>query len=89
MLKIGTMTLSSSPDRWVWSMQGMGEYMVGSVREYIDKLLLPMIEVKRRWNCLLPIKINVFVWRLMIDRLPCRLNLSRRGMDINSVVCVT
>ncbi|GJR12387.1 RNA-directed DNA polymerase, eukaryota, reverse transcriptase zinc-binding domain protein [Tanacetum coccineum] len=31
--------------------------------------------------------VNIFVWRLSLDRLPTWLNLSLRGLDIPSVVC--
>ncbi|GJY61617.1 RNA-directed DNA polymerase, eukaryota, reverse transcriptase zinc-binding domain protein, partial [Tanacetum coccineum] len=35
----------------------------------------------------IPIKINIFAWRVCIDKLPLRLNLSLRGIDIPSILC--
>ncbi|GKF26000.1 RNA-directed DNA polymerase, eukaryota [Tanacetum coccineum] len=35
----------------------------------------------------MPIKINVFAWRFRLDKLPTRLNLSLRGIDILTTVC--
>ncbi|PWA54903.1 RNA-directed DNA polymerase, eukaryota, Reverse transcriptase zinc-binding domain protein [Artemisia annua] len=35
----------------------------------------------------IPIKINIFAWRVSLDRLPSRLNLSIRGLDIPSIFC--
>lgn len=32
-----------------------------------------------------PIKVNVFAWRTRRDRLPTRLNVSNRGMLVNSI----
>ncbi|GJV55226.1 reverse transcriptase domain-containing protein [Tanacetum coccineum] len=32
-------------------------------------------------------RVNVFMWRLSLDRLPHRLNLSSRGMDIPTISC--
>nr|GEV77987.1 RNA-directed DNA polymerase, eukaryota, reverse transcriptase zinc-binding domain protein [Tanacetum cinerariifolium] len=34
-----------------------------------------------------PRMINVFMWRLALDRLPHRFNLSRRDFDIDSILC--
>ncbi|GKA78947.1 putative ribonuclease H-like domain-containing protein, partial [Tanacetum coccineum] len=34
-----------------------------------------------------PIKINIFAWKVCLDKLPTRLNLSLRGIDIPSIVC--
>ncbi|GKD14429.1 RNA-directed DNA polymerase, eukaryota [Tanacetum coccineum] len=34
-----------------------------------------------------PIKVNVFAWRARLDRLPTRLNLSKRGILTNSIAC--
>ncbi|GJY85810.1 RNA-directed DNA polymerase, eukaryota, reverse transcriptase zinc-binding domain protein, partial [Tanacetum coccineum] len=32
-------------------------------------------------------KVNVFIWRFILDRLPTRLNLSLRGIEIPSIEC--
>nr|GEW19317.1 hypothetical protein [Tanacetum cinerariifolium] len=31
--------------------------------------------------------VNIFLWRLCLDRLPTRLNLSKRALDIPSIKC--
>ncbi|GKA23721.1 RNA-directed DNA polymerase, eukaryota, reverse transcriptase zinc-binding domain protein [Tanacetum coccineum] len=36
---------------------------------------------------LIPIKVNVLAWRICLDRLPTRLNLSFRGLEIPSILC--
>ncbi|GKC53288.1 RNA-directed DNA polymerase, eukaryota [Tanacetum coccineum] len=40
-----------------------------------------------RWVKTVPIKINIFAWKVCLDRLPTRLNLSLRGLDIPSISC--
>ncbi|GJX42535.1 RNA-directed DNA polymerase, eukaryota [Tanacetum coccineum] len=35
----------------------------------------------------MPIKINVFAWIIRLDKLPTRLNLSLKGIDITTIVC--
>ena len=50
--------------------------------------MLPNIPFQTKWNKLVPIKVNVFIWRLVLDRLPFPWNLSRRGMDIPFLDCL-
>ncbi|GKB58259.1 RNA-directed DNA polymerase, eukaryota, partial [Tanacetum coccineum] len=40
-----------------------------------------------RWIKLLPIKINVFAWKVSPDALPTRCNMSPRGIEILSILC--
>nr|GEY11911.1 RNA-directed DNA polymerase, eukaryota [Tanacetum cinerariifolium] len=51
------------------------------------KLMLSADNVATRWLRHLPIKINVFLWRLSINRLPSRVNLDRKGIDVDSLLC--
>nr|GEX68341.1 ribonuclease H-like domain-containing protein [Tanacetum cinerariifolium] len=64
-----------------------GVFSVKSAREEIDKHLLVTSSSPTRWSKLLPIKVNVFSWRMILDKLPTRVNLSNRGMDIPCVLC--
>ena len=36
---------------------------------------------------LYPIKVNVFLWRLSLNKLPSRVNLDRKGIDVGSILC--
>ncbi|GKF99168.1 RNA-directed DNA polymerase, eukaryota, partial [Tanacetum coccineum] len=42
---------------------------------------------KTRWMKVVPIKVNVLDWKVKLDYLPTRLNVSRRGMNIESILC--
>ncbi|GJS24354.1 RNA-directed DNA polymerase, eukaryota [Tanacetum coccineum] len=84
---VDSVILSNSNDRWVWLLDPSGEYSVSSARTYIDDLLLPTISSPTRWAKVVPIKINIFGWKVCLDKLPTRLNLSLRGIDIPSIVC--
>ncbi|GKC21548.1 RNA-directed DNA polymerase, eukaryota, reverse transcriptase zinc-binding domain protein [Tanacetum coccineum] len=72
---------------WVWSLEGSGEFSVSSVRKLIDDALLPEVTTKTRWIKAVPIKVNVHAWKVKLDALPTRLNISHRGMDIGSILC--
>nr|GEV01965.1 RNA-directed DNA polymerase, eukaryota [Tanacetum cinerariifolium]GEV02301.1 RNA-directed DNA polymerase, eukaryota [Tanacetum cinerariifolium] len=57
---------------------------VKDVRCMLDDFFLPRDEVATRWLPHLPIKLNVFAWRLYLDRLPTKSNLIRRGIQVSS-----
>nr|GEX87753.1 RNA-directed DNA polymerase, eukaryota [Tanacetum cinerariifolium] len=75
-------------DRWVWNLENSGEFSVASIRRKIDDSRFPTIGDKTRWVKFVPIKINVFAWKVTVNALPTRYNLSRRGMDIQSLSCL-
>lgn len=80
--------LNQSLDKWIWSLNSSGEYSVASFRYLIDKHLLPISEMKTSWIRYVPIKANIFAWKVMTNSLPTRFNISRRGIDIMSLECV-
>ncbi|GJU75589.1 RNA-directed DNA polymerase, eukaryota, reverse transcriptase zinc-binding domain protein [Tanacetum coccineum] len=41
----------------------------------------------RCWRKMVPIKVNILAWKVKLDGLPTRCNLSKRGLDINSILC--
>nr|GEX66957.1 hypothetical protein [Tanacetum cinerariifolium] len=63
--------------QWNWS----------SARRLFDSKLLPSIQTPTVWDKFLPRKVNIFLWRLSLDRLPHRLNHSSRGFDIPTISC--
>ncbi|GJV05968.1 RNA-directed DNA polymerase, eukaryota, reverse transcriptase zinc-binding domain protein [Tanacetum coccineum] len=80
--------LNNSQDKWSWSLNTVGEYTVASARYLIDVRLLPKGELKTRWIRYVPIKVNTFAWKVMTNSIPTRFNISRRGIDIESLACV-
>nr|GFA47727.1 hypothetical protein [Tanacetum cinerariifolium] len=79
--------ISNSNDRWSWSLDGGGDFTVSSVRKAIDNHILPKGTTKTRWIKEVPIKINIHAWKVKNDCFPTRFNMSRRGMDIDSILC--
>ncbi|GJW30398.1 RNA-directed DNA polymerase, eukaryota [Tanacetum coccineum] len=79
--------LSNSEDRWVWDLNGDGVFRVKDVRNLLDETFLPKADTPTRWIKSIPIKVNVFVWKALQDRLPTRSNLVRRNILIDSLSC--
>nr|GEX40472.1 RNA-directed DNA polymerase, eukaryota, reverse transcriptase zinc-binding domain protein [Tanacetum cinerariifolium] len=80
-------TLSNSDDRWSWSLVGFGDFSVSSIRMLINNAILPKGISKTRCIKEVPIKINVHAWKVIHDWLPTRFNISRRGIEIESILC--
>nr|GEX06246.1 chaperone protein DnaJ 1, mitochondrial isoform X2 [Tanacetum cinerariifolium] len=79
--------LSNMDDRWFWDLNGDGVFRVKDVRILLDEAFLPKMKVPTRWIKSIPIKVNVFAWKLFLDRLPTRSNLARRKVSIPSLAC--
>ncbi|GJZ60788.1 RNA-directed DNA polymerase, eukaryota, reverse transcriptase zinc-binding domain protein [Tanacetum coccineum] len=80
---VGEAPLSISEDTCVWNLGSNGTFTVKDARNIIDQKTLPSTS----WDKIIPRKVNIFMWRLLLDRLPHMLNISLRGMDIPAISC--
>ncbi|GKA18396.1 RNA-directed DNA polymerase, eukaryota, reverse transcriptase zinc-binding domain protein, partial [Tanacetum coccineum] len=74
-------------DRWKWDLESSGDFSVASARMLIDGKTLPEVGSRTRWVRYVPNKVNVHAWKVKINGLATRFNVSRRGIDINSLSC--
>ena len=72
---------------WTWDLEQDGMYTVRSLRKEIDSRILVAAPIQTIWCKAAPRKVNLFIWRLLRDRLPTRDNLQVRGIDITSALC--
>nr|GEZ94542.1 RNA-directed DNA polymerase, eukaryota [Tanacetum cinerariifolium] len=84
---VHAVTLVPLFDRWVWSLESLREFSVASVRKVIDEKRISNMTTMTRWIKCVPIKVNVLTWKIKIAALPTRLNISRRGINIDSILC--
>ncbi|GJQ98498.1 putative RNA-directed DNA polymerase [Tanacetum coccineum] len=85
--EIGQLNIDVNEDTCTWSLGPNGTFTVKDARYRIDQNILPTLAHATTWDKSIPRKVNVFMWRLSLDRLPHRLNLSSRGMDIPAISC--
>nr|GEV15434.1 RNA-directed DNA polymerase, eukaryota [Tanacetum cinerariifolium] len=83
---VNSVTLSISNDRWIWSLDSSGEFSIISTRLYIDDHLLLAVGAPTRWVKEVPIKTNIMVWKVSLDKLPTRLNLYLWARNITTKV---
>nr|GEY18831.1 RNA-directed DNA polymerase, eukaryota [Tanacetum cinerariifolium] len=76
---ISLISLSPQPDRFVWSLSNSGTFFVASLRKVIDENRYPGGLSRTRWLKYVPLKVNITAWKIKLDALRTRLNISRRG----------
>ncbi|KAI3761910.1 hypothetical protein L1987_52333 [Smallanthus sonchifolius] len=85
---LGSVSLSESRDKWSWGIDEGGEFTVSNVK----KLLREDRDIHREhvmnWESWVPLKVNLHMWRAEMDRVPTRLELVRRRINIPDVSCV-
>ncbi|GJV02090.1 RNA-directed DNA polymerase, eukaryota [Tanacetum coccineum] len=82
-----SVVLSNAEDRWVWDLNGEGSFRVKDARSLIDEFLLPNSNTETRWVKVVPIKVNIFAWKVSLDRLPTCSNLMKRGVMVSPSSC--
>nr|GEU66298.1 RNA-directed DNA polymerase, eukaryota, reverse transcriptase zinc-binding domain protein [Tanacetum cinerariifolium] len=80
-------SLAVMNDKWTWALEGSGGFFVASVRKLLDDKRLSVVSSHTRWIKAVPIKVNIHAWKVRLDSLPTRLNISRRCIDIMSILC--
>ncbi|GKA51027.1 RNA-directed DNA polymerase, eukaryota, reverse transcriptase zinc-binding domain protein [Tanacetum coccineum] len=74
-------------DRHIWSLDSSEVYTVASMRKLLDDHRSSLVSSTTRWVKYVPIKVNVNAWKVKMNALPTRFNISRRGIDIESILC--
>ncbi|GJY64199.1 putative RNA-directed DNA polymerase, eukaryota, reverse transcriptase zinc-binding domain protein [Tanacetum coccineum] len=87
LVEISHLDVQADIDKCIWSLDNDGVFSVGALRRLIDDHLLPSLGFPTTWDKDLPRKVNIFMWRLKLDKLPHRLNLSLRGIEIPEISC--
>nr|GEX10991.1 RNA-directed DNA polymerase, eukaryota [Tanacetum cinerariifolium] len=75
-------------DKWYfWSLESEWDYSVASIRKLIDEKHFQELGISTRWVKSVPSKVNITAWKIKTNALPTRFNLSRREMDIDTLMC--
>ncbi|GJV08263.1 putative reverse transcriptase domain-containing protein [Tanacetum coccineum] len=74
-------------DRRFWDLNGDGCFRVKDVHRLLDDMLLSKSDVPSRWVKQILIKVNILAWKISMDRLPTRVILHRRGVQVSPISC--
>lgn len=75
-------------DSWEWIIGPSFDFSVACTRTFIDDIYLGEGTVTFNWNNFVPIKINVFGWKLSLHRLPTKDLLFYLGVQVQDMDCV-
>ncbi|KAJ9544053.1 hypothetical protein OSB04_023760 [Centaurea solstitialis] len=78
---------SENFDSWKWEGDPSGVFLVKSLRSIIDNISNSPFAGQVFWNKWLPPRVNCFIWRVCLVRIPTKSNLRSRGIPIPSDVC--
>ncbi|XP_071712589.1 uncharacterized protein [Rutidosis leptorrhynchoides] len=76
-------------DSWQWKLASNGIFSTSKLSRIIDDILLQDGRTRQattRHN-LVPLKVEVFMWRVLNMRIPVLTELDKRGIDLDSVRC--
>ncbi|GJT58545.1 RNA-directed DNA polymerase, eukaryota, reverse transcriptase zinc-binding domain protein [Tanacetum coccineum] len=79
--------LTLHEDQWECTVMDSRVFTVKGLRTHIIAMSNNTLSNPTRWNKILPLKINIFSWRTSNTRLPTRLNLDIRGVDLHTIRC--
>ncbi|GKV18426.1 hypothetical protein SLEP1_g28813 [Rubroshorea leprosula] len=89
----GVKITQECPNKWEWIHDKEGHYTTKTAYHLLatDQSGPSGSTIfKRIWNPILPTKVSAFNWQLMLDRIPTKVNLLRRGIikDMEESKCV-
>jgi hypothetical protein len=90
-------SLSMTKDKWVWSVEDDGVFSVKSCYSLLSRRAVSLVDIpavhnfvfQRIWKSVAPLKVNAFFWQALIDKIPSRSNLFRRGVvqEVEDTYC--
>ncbi|KAJ0837207.1 putative reverse transcriptase zinc-binding domain-containing protein [Helianthus annuus] len=79
--------MNGGKDKWVWNHCSSGKFSVAAVKHWLGQNYGAPLVRFMRWESWLPSKINIFIWRLELDRIPTRMALVNRRVNIIDSRC--
>ncbi|KAJ0732921.1 putative RNA-directed DNA polymerase [Helianthus annuus] len=76
------------PDRWVWRHDQPELFSVANIKRLAAEASRSVPAYLFRWNNLVPKKVGVVAWRAIAERLPTRLALVYRNVNIGDTRCI-
>ncbi|PWA56032.1 RNA-directed DNA polymerase, eukaryota, Reverse transcriptase zinc-binding domain protein [Artemisia annua] len=81
------LNLSDEHDSWEFIIDPSRKFSVKAIRNHIALSTSFQPSQPTHWNKMLPSKVNILLWRVMNKRIPTRMNLDKRGIDLDTVRC--
>ncbi|KAF5772400.1 putative reverse transcriptase zinc-binding domain-containing protein [Helianthus annuus] len=86
--QLHSVTLLDRDDTWIWSHDSDVVFQIASVKKWLRGPVSSNAEFGFKWSSWVPNKCNIFMWRAFLDRLPTKMALARRHINIDDLSCV-
>ncbi|GJW04347.1 RNA-directed DNA polymerase, eukaryota, reverse transcriptase zinc-binding domain protein [Tanacetum coccineum] len=83
---LANVSFNNGADTWIWNVDNSHVFSVSNARYLIDNANLTPGNRPTKWSKYVPLKINIFAWRLLLNRLPMKINLSDRDIDVPNIL---
>ncbi|KAM0016914.1 putative reverse transcriptase zinc-binding domain-containing protein [Helianthus debilis subsp. tardiflorus] len=80
--------LQQVDDCWRWEGDPNGIFSVAAVRSWLTAVNMPTSGASFDWCKWVPSKCNIFMWRVVMNRIPTKQALSRRNIFVEDNLCV-
>ncbi|KAM0018703.1 putative RNA-directed DNA polymerase [Helianthus debilis subsp. tardiflorus] len=87
MMTLSSTRLEECRDRWKWDNNAAEGFSVAAIKKTI-RVISAVGNYKFFWVSWVPLKCNIFAWRSEFNRIPTRVELDKRGVNIGSLECV-
>ncbi|KAJ0603774.1 putative reverse transcriptase zinc-binding domain-containing protein [Helianthus annuus] len=81
-------SFTGSDDTWNWKTDTRQPFSVADVKTLIKEGTEQPSNYKMKWETWVPGKVNLFVWRTEMERIPTKIVLRSRNIDMPDVTCV-
>nr|GEV37055.1 RNA-directed DNA polymerase, eukaryota, reverse transcriptase zinc-binding domain protein [Tanacetum cinerariifolium] len=86
LVDIGSLNIEVDSDCLVSSPSTDGFFLVCFTHKHIDNFMLSSSLPSISWCKIIPFKDKICMWRMLMNRIPHPLNLSSRGLDLDSIL---
>ncbi|KAK1431060.1 hypothetical protein QVD17_14273 [Tagetes erecta] len=77
----------SRSDVWKWDCGDDTDFSVKSVRRLLELNRSPVDLNPMNWSCWVPLKVKSFIWKVRLNRIPSKVALGVRGVQVGSEEC--
>ena len=74
-------------DDWIWKADANGEFSVNKARSLMFNCHRQITDIHMKWKGWVPLKCKIMVWRAMLNRMPTKVELCKRGVTLPSDLC--
>ncbi|KAK1429467.1 hypothetical protein QVD17_11676 [Tagetes erecta] len=79
--------VSETGDKWTWEADDEEAYTIKSLKKTLELNRIPADPNPMKWANGVPLKVKGFIWKARLDRIPTKVALTSRGVQVGSEEC--